>query len=383
MSKYNEYLEEILERKGQELSPKPIDDDELLSEIIAQIKDINNEHREDSLNFFTYNVLPGTTSAAGVKAKYLKEIILGEAKLVEITPKSAFEQLSHMKGGPSIAVLLDLALGNNSNVANEAAQVLKTQVFLYDADSERLKKAFEKGNVIAKELLESYAQAEFFTKLPEVEEKIEIVTFIAGEGDISTDLLSPGADAHSRSDRQLHGQCIFEHNKEMQKSLAALKVQHPDKRVMLIAEKGTMGVGSSRMSGVNNVALWTGIQASPYVPFINIAPIIAGTNGISPIFLTTVGVTGGIGIDLKNWVKKTDSLGNNVLDANGDPTLEQTYSIATGTVLTINTKEKKLYHGDQEVMDISDSLTPQKVEFIKASGSYAIVFGKKITNFCC
>jgi aconitate hydratase 2/2-methylisocitrate dehydratase len=95
------------------------------------------------------------------------------------------------------------------------------------------------------------------------------------------------------------------------------------------------------MSGVNNVALWTGIQASPYVPFINIAPIIAGTNGISPIFLTTVGVTGGIGIDLKNWVKKTDSLGNNVLDANGDPTLEQTYSIATGTVLTINTKEKK------------------------------------------
>jgi aconitate hydratase 2/2-methylisocitrate dehydratase len=177
MSKYNEYLEEILERKGQELSPKPIDDDELLSEIIAQIKDINNEHREDSLNFFTYNVLPGTTSAAGVKAKYLKEIILGEAKLVEITPKSAFEQLSHMKGGPSIAVLLDLALGNNSNVANEAAQVLKTQVFLYDADSERLKKAFEKGNVIAKELLESYAQAEFFTKLPEVEEKIEIVTY--------------------------------------------------------------------------------------------------------------------------------------------------------------------------------------------------------------
>ena len=376
MSKYNEYLEEILERKGQELSPKPIDDDELLSEIIAQIKDINNEHREDSLNFFTYNVLPGTTSAAGVKAKYLKEIILGEAKLVEITPNSAFEQLSHMKGGPSIAVLLDLALGNNSSVANEAAQVLKTQVFLYDADSERLKKAFEGGNVIAKELLESYAQAEFFTKLPEVAEKIEIVTFVAGEGDISTDLLSPGADAHSRSDRQLHGQCIFEHNKEMQKSLAAWKVQHPDKRVMLIAEKGTMGVGSSRMSGVNNVALWTGIQASPYVPFINIAPIIAGTNGISPIFLTTVGVTGGIGIDLKNWVKKTDSLGNNVLDANGDPTLEQTYSIATGTVLTINTQEKKLYHGNQEVMDISDSLTPQKVEFIKASGSYAIVFGK-------
>ena len=65
--------------------------------------------------------------------------------------------------------------------------------------------------------------------------------------------------------------------------IEALKLQHADKQVMLIAEKGTMGVGSSRMSkGVNNVALWTGKQASPYIPFVNIAPIVAGTNGISP-----------------------------------------------------------------------------------------------------
>jgi aconitate hydratase 2 / 2-methylisocitrate dehydratase len=150
---------------------------------------------------------------------------------------------------------------------------------------------------------------------------------------------------------------------------------------MLIAEKGTMGVGSSRMSGVNNVALWTGKQASPYVPFVNIAPIVAGTNGISPIFLTTVDVTGGIGIDLKNWVKKTDANGELVRDENGEPVLEQKYSVATGTVLTINTKSKKLYSGDQELIDISRSFTPQKMEFIKAGGSYAIVFGKKLQTF--
>ena len=135
------------------------------------------------------------------------------------------------------------------------------------------------------------------------------------------------------------------------------------------------------MSGVNNVALWTGIPSSKYVPFVNIAPIIAGTNGISPIFLTTVGVTGGIGIDLKNWVKKKDADGNNVTDADGEPVLEEAYSVATGTVLTINTKKKKLYNGDQELIDISSSLTPQKVEFIKAGGSYAVVFGKKLQTF--
>ena len=66
-------------------------------------------------------------------------------------------------------------------------------------------------------------------------------------GDVSTDLLSPGSDAHSRSDRELHGQCLFEHNKEAQQVLLDLKAKHPDKRVMLVAEKGTMGVGSSRM----------------------------------------------------------------------------------------------------------------------------------------
>jgi aconitate hydratase 2/2-methylisocitrate dehydratase len=114
---------------------------------------------------------------------------------------------------------------------------------------------------------------------------------------------------------------------------------------------------------------------------VNIAPIVAGTNGISPIFLTTVGVTGGIGIDLKNWVKKLDSSGNPILDENGDPVLEQAYSVETGTVLTINSKEKKLYKGETELVDISSALTPQKVEFIKAGGSYAVVFGKKLQSF--
>jgi aconitate hydratase 2/2-methylisocitrate dehydratase len=142
-----------------------------------------------------------------------------------------------------------------------------------------------------------------------------------------------------------------------------------------------MGVGSSRMSGVNNVALWTGKKASPYVPFINIAPIVAGTNGISPIFLTTVDVTGGIGLDLKNWVKVLDENGSPVRNENGDPILEEAYSVATGTVLTINTKTKKLYNGDKELIDISKAFTPQKMEFIKAGGSYAIVFGKKLQTF--
>ena len=383
MELYKNYLDEIESRKKQSLKPKPIDDGSLLKEIISHIKDNKSEYRKDCLNYFIYNTLPGTTSAAEEKAIFLKEIISNKISIDEISIDFAFELLSHMKGGPSVKVLLDFALGEDIVLATKASDVLKTQVFLYDADTSRIEEAFKKGNNIAKQLLESYAKAEFFTNLPEVEEEIEVVTYVAAEGDISTDLLSPGNQAHSRADRELHGKCMI--SEEAQVEIKKLQEKHPNKRVMLVAEKGTMGVGSSRMSGVNNVALWTGIKASPYIPFVNIAPIVAGTNGISPIFLTTVGVTGGIGVDLKNWVKKIGSDGKPILNNDNSPVLEEKYSVETGTILKINSKQKKLFNenGDEELADLTSSFTPQKLEFMKAGGSYAIVFGKKLQNFAC
>ena len=382
MTLYDEYLTEIEQRKEDGLHAKPVDGADLLAEIIGHIEDADSEHRDDCLRFFRTNVLPGTTAAADLKAAFLQDVITGTRSVEEISTDEAFEQLSHMKGGPSIDALLDLVLGDDEAIARQAADVLKTQVFLYEADMERLAEAHAGGNALAEEVLQSYAKAEFFTELPDIDEEIQVVTYVAGIGDISTDLLSPGSDAHSRSDRELHGQSMFEHDADKQQALLDLQALHPDKRVMLVAEKGTMGVGSSRMSGVNNVALWIGRQASPFVPFINIAPVVAGTNGISPIFLTTVDVTGGIGLNLKNWITTFDDDGELIVDEDGEAVLEQTYSIDTGTVLTINTKDQKLYsESGEELMDISSSFTPQKVEFMKAGGSYAVVFGKKLQAF--
>ena len=383
MSVYSDYLDEIETRRQQGLNPKPIEDAALIKEIISHIEDEGSTQHKACLEFFIYNTIPGTTSAAGEKASFLKKIILGNAKVRELPETLAFELLSHMKGGPSVDVLLDLALGNDETIARKASEVLKTQVFLYEADLDRLRQSYNAGNTIAKEVLESYAEAEFFTNLPDIDDEIQIVTYVAAEGDISTDLLSPGNQAHSRSDRELHGKSMI--SEKAQQEIRALQAQHPDKQVMLIAEKGTMGVGSSRMSGVNNVALWTGKQASPYIPFVNIAPIVGGTNGISPIFQTALGVTGGIGIDLKNWVKKLDSDGNPILNNDGNPILEQRFSVDTGTVFKINTKDKKMYDalGKEELVDAASSFTPQKLEFIKAGGAYGIVFGKKLQSFAC
>lgn len=381
MSAFTDYLSEIEDREKRNLHPKPIEDGALVGDLITQIKDLNNPHRAASLNFLIYNTLPGTTSAAGVKADFLKETILGQTDVKEISQAFAFELLQHMKGGPSIAVLIDLALADQEDIAEKAASVLKTQVFLYDADMARLEAAYKAGSVIAEDILKSYADAEFFTSLPEIEEEIKVVTYVAAEGDISTDLMSPGAEAHSRADRELHGKSFI--SERAQKEIEALKIQHPGKRLMMIAEKGTMGVGSSRMSGINNVALWMGEQASPYVPFVNIAPIVAGTNGISPIFQTTVGVTGGIGLDLKNWVKTVGDDGKVLFNNDGNPILQEKYSVSTGTVLTINTKTRKLLNetNSEELSDISSAFSPQSLEFMKAGGSYAIDFGKKLQNF--
>ena len=153
--------------------PKPIDDAKLLDEIISNIKNINSIYRKESLDLLIYNVLPGTTSAARVKAKFLKDIILGCISLDEIMPDFAFELLSHMKGGPSVEVLIDLALGDDQHIAKEAAKILKTQVFLYEDDMDRLEEAYKNKNDIAEEIIVSYSNAEFFTKLPEVAEEIK------------------------------------------------------------------------------------------------------------------------------------------------------------------------------------------------------------------
>ena len=150
MNLFDSYLDEIERRKEDGLSPKPIDNGDLVTELISRIKDEGNEHRKISLDFFIYNTLPGTTSAAMVKANFLKEIVLGELTVGEISPSFALHLLSHMNGGPSVKVLLDLALGSVREVALDASEILKTQVFLYEKDLQRLKAAYENGNIIAK-----------------------------------------------------------------------------------------------------------------------------------------------------------------------------------------------------------------------------------------
>ena len=123
MSLYEAYLKEILEREKIGLSPKPIDNGDLINEIISDIIGKKNKYRNKSLKFLIYNTLPGTTEAAVSKSYFLKDIILEKIKIDEITQSFAFDLLSHMKGGPSIKVLIDLALSDNQNIIKKASNI--------------------------------------------------------------------------------------------------------------------------------------------------------------------------------------------------------------------------------------------------------------------
>ena len=97
----------------------------------------------------------------------------------------------------------------------------------YEADTDRLEAAHKAGHALATEILHSYAQAEFFTQLPDVDETVQVVTYVVAVGDVSTDLLSPGSDAHSRSDRQLHGCYIATSDGQENMSTSAWRAMAP------------------------------------------------------------------------------------------------------------------------------------------------------------
>ena len=126
MSLYDAYLEQIENRKEQGLKPKPIDDGGLVKELVAQIKDAGPRiapHRSISSSTTRFPAPP----APPAEGRLPERDLLGEAEVPEISRAFAFELLSHMKGGPSISVLLDLALGDDAATAAEAAEVLKTR----------------------------------------------------------------------------------------------------------------------------------------------------------------------------------------------------------------------------------------------------------------
>ncbi|OWT60560.1 bifunctional aconitate hydratase 2/2-methylisocitrate dehydratase [Candidimonas nitroreducens] len=251
------------------------------------------------LDLLTHRVPAGVDDAAKVKASYLAAVALGKRACPLIDPRKATELLGTMLGGYNIGPLIELL--DNPELGPVAAAGLKKTLLMFDAFHDVQEKA-EKGNANAKAVLQSWADAEWFTSRPEVPESLMITVFKVS-GETNTDDLSPAPDAWSRPDIPLHALAMLKNPRPGIEPQEPGKVG-PIKFIESLKEKGhlvayvgdVVGTGSSRKSATNSV-LWHTGKDIPFVPNKRFGGVCLGGK-IAPIFYNTMEDDGALPIEL-------------------------------------------------------------------------------------
>src|SRR5699024_821509 len=251
------------------------------------------------LDLFTNRVPAGVDEAASVKASYLAAVAHGTEACPLITPQEATRLLGTMLGGYNISALLELL--DNKELAQIAADALKKTLLVFDAFHDVKEKA-DQGNAFAQEVLQSWADGEWFTSRPKVPESMTVTVFKVS-GETNTDDLSPAPNAWSRPDIPLHALAMLKNPRPGIEPDVPGEVG-PIKFIEALKEKGhpiayvgdVVGTGSSRKSATNSV-LWHTGQDIPYVPNKRFGGVCLGGN-IAPIFYNTMEDAGDLPIDL-------------------------------------------------------------------------------------
>jgi aconitate hydratase 2/2-methylisocitrate dehydratase len=251
------------------------------------------------LELITHRVPAGVDDAAKVKASYLAAVALGKESCPLIDRAKATELLGTMLGGYNISALIELL--DDAQVGAIAAKGLKTTLLMFDAFHDVKEKA-DKGNANAKSVLQSWADAEWFTARPEVPQSLTLTVFKV-TGETNTDDLSPAPDAWSRPDIPLHAQAMLKNARPGIEPDEPGKVG-PVKFLNQLKEKGhlvayvgdVVGTGSSRKSATNSVLWFTG-EDIPFVPNKRFGGVCLGGK-IAPIFYNTMEDAGALPIEL-------------------------------------------------------------------------------------
>ena len=294
------YREHVAERAALGIPPLPLTAKQT-ADLIELLKNPPAGEEAFLVDLLTNRVPAGVDDAARVKASYLAAVAHGDEKCALISAEKATELLGTMLGGYNVAPLVDLL--DNPAVGTIAADALKKTLLVFDQFHDVKEKA-DKGNANAKAVLQSWADAEWFTSRPEVPESLTITVFkVAGE--TNTDDLSPAPDAWSRPDIPLHALAMLKNKR----SDAAFEPEEDGKRgpVKFIEDlraKGNLvayvgdvvGTGSSRKSATNSVLWFTG-EDVPFVPNKRFGGVCLGSK-IAPIFYNTMEDAGALPIEL-------------------------------------------------------------------------------------
>ncbi|MDX1809913.1 MAG: bifunctional aconitate hydratase 2/2-methylisocitrate dehydratase [Sulfurospirillaceae bacterium] len=287
MDKLDIYNQHVLERSKLGVPPLPLDATQ--TDMVVQKLKEGTGDQEILLELLVERVSPGVDEAAYVKAAFLNAIVKKEAKCNLIPPVKAVEILGTMMGGYNVQPLIEALEDDDVNVAQAACDALKHTILVYSSfnDIEKL----SKNNKFAKEVLESWANAEWFTSKPAMPEKITVAV-LKVPGETNTDDLSPASEAFTRSDIPMHAQCML--LKRLPGSLEKIKeFQAKGYEVAYVGD--VVGTGSSRKSGINSVQWWMGREI-PFVPNKKTGGLIIGKT-IAPIFFNTAEDSGALPIE--------------------------------------------------------------------------------------
>ncbi|MGO4259125.1 bifunctional aconitate hydratase 2/2-methylisocitrate dehydratase [Lysobacter sp. TAB13] len=292
------YRQHVAERAALGIPPLPLTAQQT-AEVIELLKAPPAGEDAFLLELITYRVPAGVDDAAKVKASYLAALALGSEKNPLISRERATELLGTMLGGYNILPLVELL--DDAQVAPIAAEALKKTLLVFDAFHDVQEKA-ENGNAHARGVLQSWADAEWFTSRPEVPESMTITVFKV-TGETNTDDLSPAPDATTRPDIPLHALAMLKNardgivpEEDGKRGPIAFIESLKDKGHLVAYVGDVVGTGSSRKSATNSVLWFTG-EDIPFIPNKRFGGVCLGSK-IAPIFYNTMEDAGALPIEL-------------------------------------------------------------------------------------
>ncbi|GAA3558289.1 bifunctional aconitate hydratase 2/2-methylisocitrate dehydratase [Marinobacter xestospongiae] len=350
------YREHVAERAALGIPPKPLNAEQTAA-LVELLKNPPAGEEETLVELLENRIPPGVDEAAYVKAAFLTAIVKGEAESPLVNKQKAVQLLGMMQGGYNIATLVDLL--DNAELAELAGEQLKKTLLMFDAFND-VKEKMDAGNAVAKSIMESWANAEWFTNKKAVPESMKMVVFKV-TGETNTDDLSPAPDAWSRPDIPLHARAMYKMERD---GLTPEEpgVTGPIKQIEEIQSKGlpvafvgdVVGTGSSRKSGTNSV-LWYFGEDMPGVPNKRAGGVCIG-NKVAPIFFNTMEDAGAL-----------------VFEAPVD-------DMNMGDVIEIRPYDGKILNEAGETISEFSFKSDVILDEVQAGGRIPLIIGRGLTN---
>ncbi|MFY1028022.1 bifunctional aconitate hydratase 2/2-methylisocitrate dehydratase [Actinobacillus seminis] len=351
------YQKHVDERAAQGVVPKPLDAQQT-ADLVELLKNPPADKQDYLLDLFTHRIPAGVDEAAYVKASFLSAVVKGDAHSPLISAESAVKLLGTMQGGYNIEPLLTAL--DNEKLAKIAAEALSSTLLMFDNFHDVAERA-KAGNVYAKQVLQSWADAQWFLSRPKLAEKLTVTVFKV-TGETNTDDLSPAQDAWSRPDIPLHALAMLKNARDgIQpddvgnvgpiKQLEALKA----KGFPLAYVGDVVGTGSSRKSATNSV-LWFMGEDIPFIPNKRAGGVVLGGK-IAPIFFNTLEDAGSLPIEV------------------------DVSNLNMGDVIDIYPYQNKICkHGTDEVLAEFQLKTHVLLDEVRAGGRIPLIIGRGLTH---